>query len=151
MGNTLRNANATWLLLGFAMYGVVELVAGWRWQLLLRVQGIELGWFRLFSLLVIGVFFNFFIPGGTGGDVVKIFYLLKETPGKRTAALLSVLVDRLVGLIALTVFAAVLIAANWPWLMSSTHVAKYVWPALIILGGSFVGLLVSYVLTIRGW
>jgi uncharacterized protein (TIRG00374 family) len=72
MANTLSNANFNWLFLGFAMYGVVELVAGWRWQLLLRVQGIELGWFRVFSLLVIGVFYNFFIPGGTGGDVVKI-------------------------------------------------------------------------------
>jgi glycosyltransferase 2 family protein len=151
MAATLGNANATWLFFGFAMYGAVELVAGWRWQLLLRVQGIHLGWFRVFSLLLIGVFFNFFIPGGTGGDVVKIFYLLKETPGKRTVALLSVLVDRLIGLIALTVFAAVLIATNWPWLMSSAHVAKYVWPALIILGSSFLGLHGSYVITSRGW
>ena len=89
MASTLRNANASWLLLGFVMYGLVELVAGWRWRMLLRVQGIDLGWFRIFSLLLIGVFFNFFIPGGTGGDVVKIYYLLKETPGKahRRAAL----------------------------------------------------------------
>jgi uncharacterized protein (TIRG00374 family) len=151
MAETLRNANAAWLFLGFAMYGVVELVAGWRWQLLLRVQGIELGWIRLFFLLLIGVFFNFFIPGGTGGDVIKIFYLLKETPGKRTVALLSVLVDRLVGLIALTVFAAVLIAANWQWLMASQEVAKYVWPALIILGASFMGLHGTYIMTSRGW
>ncbi|MDR3404412.1 MAG: lysylphosphatidylglycerol synthase transmembrane domain-containing protein [Chthoniobacter sp.] len=151
MAVTLRNANGSWLFLGFVMYGVVELVAGWRWQILLRVQGIDLGWFRLFSLLLIGVFFNFFIPGGTGGDVVKIFYLLKETPGKRTVALLSVLVDRLVGLIALTVFAAVLIAADWQWLMSSTEVSKYVWPALIILGASFAGLHGAYLVTHRGW
>jgi len=148
---TLRQADAGWLLLGFAMYGVVELVAGWRWQILLRVQGIELSWFRVFSLLVIGVFFNFFIPGGTGGDVIKIFYLLKETPGKRTVALLSVLVDRLIGLIALTVLAAVLIAADWQWLMSSPQVSKYVWPALIILGASFMGLHGSYIMTSRGW
>jgi len=151
MADTLRTANATWLVLGFAMYGFVELIAGWRWQLLLRVQGIELSRFRLISLLLIGVFFNFFIPGGTGGDVIKIFYLLKETPGKRTVALLSVLVDRLIGLIALTVFAGVLIALNWHWLMKSTEVAQYVWPALIILGASFLGLHASYVVTSRGW
>jgi uncharacterized protein (TIRG00374 family) len=151
MAETLRNANGWWLFLGFAMYGLVELIAGWRWQMLLRVQGIDLGWFRIFSLLLIGVFFNFFIPGGTGGDVIKIFYLLKETPGKRTVALLSVLVDRLVGLIALSVFAAVLIAAGWQWLMSSAEVAKYVWPAIIILGASFIGLHGTYIMTSRGW
>jgi uncharacterized protein (TIRG00374 family) len=151
MADTLRNADISWLFLGFAMYGAVELIAGWRWQLLLRVQGIDLGWFRIFSLLLIGVFFNFFIPGGTGGDVIKIFYLLKETPGKRTVALLSVLVDRLIGLIALTVFAGVLIALNWHWLMKSTEVAEYVWPALIILGASIIGLHGSYIVTSRGW
>lgn len=151
MAATLRNADAKWLFFGFAMYGVVELIAGWRWQLLLRVQGIDLGWFRIFSLLLIGVFFNFLIPGGTGGDVVKIYYLLKETPGKRTVALLSVLVDRLIGLIALTIFAAVLIAANWHWLMSSPQVAKCVWPALVILGASLLGLHGSYIVTSRGW
>jgi uncharacterized protein (TIRG00374 family) len=147
----LRNANVAWLLLGFAMYGVVELIAGWRWQLLLRVQGISLGWFRLFCLLLIGVFFNFIIPGGTGGDVIKLFYLLKETPGKRTVALLSVLVDRLIGLIALAVLAAVLTAASWQWLMSSPDVAKCTWPAIIILGASFMGLHGSYLITSRGW
>ena len=99
MAETLRSANGTWLFLGFLAYGGVELVAGWRWKILLRVQGIQLGWLRLFALLLIGVLFNFIVPGGTGGDLVKIFYLLKETPGKRTAALLSVLVDRLIGLI----------------------------------------------------
>ncbi|MEP6671058.1 MAG: lysylphosphatidylglycerol synthase transmembrane domain-containing protein [Chthoniobacter sp.] len=151
MATTLSNANPWWLFLGFAMYGVVEFFAGWRWQILLRVQGITLSWFRIFSLLLIGVFFNFFIPGGTGGDVIKIFYLLKETPGKRTVALLSVLVDRLVGLIALAVFAAVLIAADWQWLMSSTEVSRYVWPALFILGSSFAGLHGAYLVTSRGW
>jgi uncharacterized membrane protein YbhN (UPF0104 family) len=115
------------------------------------VQGIELGWLRIFSLLLIGVFFNFFIPGGTGGDVVKIFYLLKETPGKRTVALLSVLVDRIIGLMALVVFAAVMIAANWQWLMSSSEVERYVWPAIIVLAASFMGLHGSYLITSRGW
>ena len=151
MVDILARANPIWLLAGFACYGAVELIAGWRWQILLRVQGIELGWFRLFSLLLIGVFFNFFIPGGTGGDVIKIFYLLKETPGKRTAALLSVLVDRLIGLVALTAFAGVLILINWNWLMASADVAKYVWPALIILGSSLIGLHGSYIVTRYGW
>jgi hypothetical protein len=133
------------------MYGAVEIVAGWRWQLLLRVQGIYLSWVRIFALLLIGVFFNFLIPGGTGGDVIKIFYLLKETPGKRTAALLSVLVDRLVGLMALTVLAGVLIFANWHWIMSSPVASKYVWSAIVILGASLMGLHASYIVTKYGW
>ena len=76
MANALANADKLWLLAGIAVYGLVELVAGVRWQLLLRIQGIDLSWSRVFKLLLIGVFFNFFIPGGTGGDVVKTFFLL---------------------------------------------------------------------------
>jgi len=151
MGYTLSRANPIWLLAGFAMYGAVEIVAGWRWQLLLRVQGIDLSWVRLFGLLLIGVFFNFFIPGGTGGDVIKIFYLLKETPGKRTAALLSVLVDRLIGLVALSVLAAAFIFANWSWIMSSPLAAKYVWIAMAILASSLMGLHGSYIVTRYNW
>ncbi len=147
MAHALRQANRWWLLAGFAAYGVVEICSGVRWQLLLRVQGIVLSWGRVFMLLLIGVFFNFIIPGGTGGDVVKIFYLLKETPGQRSRALLSVLVDRLIGLFALIAMAGVLIATQWHWLLSSPDAAKYIWTALTILGAILAGLGVSFLLT----
>lgn len=147
MAHALGQANRWWLLAGIAAYGVVEICSGIRWQLLLRVQGIVLSWGRVFMLLIIGVFFNFIIPGGTGGDVVKVFYLLKETPGQRSRALLSVLVDRLIGLFALIAMAGVLIAAQWPWLVSSPDAVKYIWTALAILGALLAGLGVSFLLT----
>ena len=144
---TLRRADRGWLLLGFAAYGVAEIFAGVRWLLLLRVQQIHLGLVRLSALLLIGVFFNFFIPGGTGGDVVKIFYLLKETPGRRTAALLSVLMDRLVGLLALIVLAAVFIGLRWHWLTATPATARAVWTTLAILGASLGGIAFSFLLS----
>ena len=147
MAHALGKADRWWLLAGFGAYGVVEICAGVRWQLLLRVQGIALSWARVFMLLLIGVFFNFIIPGGTGGDVVKIFYLLKETPGRRTQALLAVLVDRLIGLFALIAMAGVLIAAQWHWLVSVPGTVSYIWTALVILGGSLAALGVSFLLT----
>ena len=147
MARALGNADPLWLLAGIAIYGVVEIIAGVRWQLLLRVQGIDLSWARVFMLLLIGLFFNFFIPGGTGGDLVKVFYLLKETPGKGAPALLSVLVDRLIGLLALILLAGALIATQWHWLMSSPATEKWVWTALAILGGSVVSIGPSFVLT----
>lgn len=147
MAHALRQANRWWLLAGFVTYGLVEFLSGIRWQLLLRVQGVVLSWARLFQLVIIGVFFNFFIPGGTGGDVVKVFYLLKETPGQRTRALLSVLVDRLIGFVALIAIAGVIIAAQWHWLRSSPAAVKYLWIALAILGSLLAGLGVSFLLT----
>ncbi len=146
----LSHANAFWLLMGIAAYGVVELISAVRWQWLLRVQGIDLGWSRVFLLTLIGVFFNFFIPGGTGGDVVKIFYLLKETPGQRALALLSVFVDRIVGLLALALVAGVVLATQWSWLTSTTETARYAWPAVFIYVFTIGGIHFSWLVTKRG-
>ena len=143
----LRNAHPQWLLIGFAFCGTVELIAGLRWRLLLRVQSIDLGWRRVFTLLMIGVFFNFFVPGGTGGDMVKIFYLLKETPRRRAHALLSVLVDRLVGLFSLIALGSFFLTMHWHWLTDNPITARYVWPAVIILGCSCCGIAASFVIT----
>jgi uncharacterized membrane protein YbhN (UPF0104 family) len=147
MADALRKADRGWLLGGIVANGLVEFLSGIRWQLLLRVQGIALSWSRVTMLLLIGVFFNFIIPGGTGGDVAKVFYLLKETPGQRSQALLSVLVDRLFGLFALIVMAGVLIAAQWDWLHTAPGAAKYIWTAVAILAGSLAALGVSFLLT----
>lgn len=151
MAGSIANADRWWLLLGFATYGVVEVLGAVRWSILLRVQEIVLPRTRLVALLLIGVFFNFFIPGGTGGDVVKIFYLLKETPGKRGPALLSVLVDRLTGVLSLCLLAGILVFLRWDWVMSTPETRRFTWPALIILGSSLGGLHFTYMVTKHGW
>jgi uncharacterized protein (TIRG00374 family) len=147
MAAALSHANPLWLILGFAFYGAVELCAAVRWQILLRVQNVHLSWARTFALVMVGLFFNFFIPGGTGGDAVKIYYLLKETPGHRAGAVLSVLVDRLIGLCALILLAAALIAMKWSWLMSDPETAHWVAVTLVVLGGGLLFLATSFVIT----
>lgn len=147
MAELIGRANRWWLLLGFLTYGAVEIISGFRWHLLLRVQGISLGAARMVALVLIGLFFNFFIPGGTGGDVVKIYYLLKETPGKRGIALLSVVVDRIIGVVALGLIAIYFGATRWHWLMSSPETARYALPGLIILASSLAGLHFTYIIT----
>ena len=137
MLGAIRNASPLWLLLGIGVYGAVEVVAAVRWHLLLCVQGIRLPGTRLARLLMIGVFFNFFVPGGTGGDLVKTFYLLKETPGKAAQALLSVLVDRIIGVLALVILAGVFTGLRWDWLTAYPETARYTWAGLAILAISF--------------
>lgn len=144
MLQAIKNADGLWLFAGIACYGAVEAIGGLRWLYLLRVQGIRISPPRTFSLVLIGVFFNFVIPGGTGGDVVKTFFLLKETPGKGALALLSVLVDRLIGLFSLILLAGVLISMRWDWLTSSATTARFVWTALVVLGASTLLVLASF-------
>lgn len=101
MVNALHSANPVWLVPAFLCFGVVLVTSAFRWQLLLRVQGIALSWFRVWQLVMIGMFYNLFLPGGTGGDIVKVFYAVREAPRSKSGVLLSVVVDRLSGMFAL--------------------------------------------------
>src|SRR6266536_5389782 len=101
MAEALRHAHYSWVLVAILAYVVVEIAAAFRWHVLLKVQGIHLSFWRLSGLFLIGMFYNQFLPGGTGGDIIKSYYLLKETPDKKAGALLAVVFDRFIGLVAL--------------------------------------------------
>jgi len=151
MAEILRGARPLWLAAGLLTYGIVELLSAWRWHLLLKVQDIHLPKIRVLQLTMIGVFFNYLVPGGTGGDLVKGFYLLKETTGRSAAALLSVLMDRLLGLFTLILMAGALSLVRWQWLTSTPQTAGYAWIGLGILAASLFALLLSIAATAFGW
>ncbi|MBI3097068.1 MAG: flippase-like domain-containing protein [Planctomycetes bacterium] len=97
-------------LLFYALFIIPIVVDIWRWQILLRVQGIAVGFWRALQLTWIGLFASAFLPGITGGDVVKAVLVARSTHSRRTAAVLSVFLDRVVGLVALAFLAGVILA-----------------------------------------
>ncbi|XHR28122.1 MAG: lysylphosphatidylglycerol synthase transmembrane domain-containing protein [Chthoniobacteraceae bacterium] len=143
----LSHADLGWLATAFGCFAVVEVAGITRWQILLRVQGIHIGWWRLAALFLIGVLFNPFLPGGTGGDVAKIFYLLKETPERKPAAMLAVLMDRLIGLFGVIVIAGLVIALRYQWLTQTSATATLLYTLLAIFAGSLGFIVVSFAVT----
>jgi uncharacterized protein (TIRG00374 family) len=141
MAVAIRDADYRWIGAAIIAYVIVEFAAVVRWQILLKVQGINLSNMRIAGLFIIGMFYNQFLPGGTGGDVVKTYLLWKETPGKKPGALLAVLFDRMIGLIALIIITGVLIFLRYGWLTSKPATSPYVWLVLAVFGASvlFVG------------
>ncbi len=103
--------NPVWFLLAVACVGVVCCFGILRWQLILRVQGLELKFARVTSIFFIGQFFNAFMLGATGGDVVKAWYVAHDTHHKKAEAVTAVVVDRLIGLLSLFLIAIVMMAA----------------------------------------
>ena len=96
---------------------------------------------------MIGMFYNQFLPGGTGGDIIKSYLLLKETPGKATGALLAVVFDRLVGLVALITITGTLICLRDQWLTQLPETRHLVWLFLAVLGSAVLMLLTSFVVS----
>ncbi len=83
-----------------------------RWRLVLRVQGLNLPWSRACEISLVAHFFNSFLLGSTGGDLMKAYYAARETSHKKTEAVVTVVVDRLIGLWAMLLFASLMMIPN---------------------------------------
>jgi hypothetical protein len=138
IAHALKESDYSWLLLGWVCYGAVELLATVRWQMLLRVQGIHLGWLRTGGILMVGLFFNMFLPGLIGGDVMRLYYVFKQTRERRTRATLSVAMDRLLGLLSIVLLAAIAIIWRFEWLKRSAATLHITYLALGLLAGGFL-------------
>ncbi len=80
-------------------------LASERWRVLINSQSLKTSRWPVFKLTLIGSFFNFAMPGGVGGDVIKAFYFTRENPGTKVIAVTSVLIDRVMGLFAMVLMA----------------------------------------------
>ncbi len=101
---TLADADVPLLLAGFVLMGGIFPLQAYRWLILMRCRGLAVRYFKAFRLTMVGVFFNFCMPGTTGGDVVKAYYAAKGS-GKRGEAVMSVVFDRISGLVGLVLLA----------------------------------------------
>ena len=147
MAEAIRNADYRWVGIGILAYVVVEIAAAFRWHVLLKVQKIHLTLPRLTGLFFIGMFYNQFLPGGTGGDIMKSYYLLKETPDKKAGALLAVVFDRFIGLVALVAITATLIGLRYDFLSQKPETRNLLWLLLFLLGTSVAFLLATFVIS----
>ncbi|MGI8437316.1 MAG: lysylphosphatidylglycerol synthase transmembrane domain-containing protein [Chthoniobacterales bacterium] len=147
MGVALRNANYSWIVAAIFAYMLVELAAGVRWQILLKVQRINLSLPRVSGLFFIGMFYNQFLPGGTGGDIIKTYLLLKEAPSKKMGALLAVMFDRLIGLVGLITITGCLIALRYDFLSQTPETKQLLFGLLIILGSAVLALVTTFVIS----
>src|SRR5437660_6288443 len=136
-----------WVLFFSVYYVVVMLTELFRWLILLKVQNIYLSVPRLTGLFFIGLFYNQFLPGGTGGDIIKSYYLLQETPDRKAGALLAVVFDRFIGLVALVAITATLITLRYDFLSQKPETRNLLWLLLTLLGASITFLAATFVIS----
>jgi len=85
---------------------------GVRWWYLMRRESLGVGLWATIRLMYVGHFFNFFLPGATGGDVIRAYLVTRRTTA-RTVAVATVLLDRFVGLAGMSALAGVMALATW--------------------------------------
>jgi uncharacterized membrane protein YbhN (UPF0104 family) len=115
-------------------------LTGLRWLLLLRVQGSTVGAAAAIGITWFGVLANQVLPASVGGDAVRVLALLRRGEALGVA-LGTVLLDRLLALVAL----ALVMAALLPWLLADTAG----WLAPLLTSGG-VALCLGLLLARRG-
>lgn len=131
-----HNLDPLLFALGAFCYFLTALIAGARWWWLLRVNGTDVSLVETLRYTWIGIFFNNVVPGATGGDVVKALYIMKRCPGHRVQVLMSVIVDRVLGLGSLALLGAVVVLFA---LDRFAEIAIGIWS--VIAGVGLVGLI----------
>jgi uncharacterized protein (TIRG00374 family) len=110
-----------------------------RWYFLVRALDLPFTMRDALRLGFLGYLFNFVSLGTVGGDLFKAVFLAREHRGQRTAAVATVLADRLVGLYALFLVAAGAILATGQWNAANEVVRDICRTTLAVAAGSTVG------------
>jgi hypothetical protein len=83
-----------------ALVALDRVVMIWRWVLLLRATGAPIDGLTAARIFLVSSFVGGFLPAGVGGDAARAWALSRHTD-RRSEAVASVAVDRVLGVIAL--------------------------------------------------
>ncbi|MFV1963838.1 MAG: lysylphosphatidylglycerol synthase transmembrane domain-containing protein [Pirellulaceae bacterium] len=111
-----------------------------RWHLLVRALDLTFRLRDAFRLGFLGFLLNFVSVGAVGGDLFKAFFIAREQPGRRTEAVATVVVDRIIGLFGLLLATSVAILLS-DLSASPTIVRTICRMTFIATGMGFVGML----------
>jgi glycosyltransferase 2 family protein len=125
-----QKINIGWFVASVISAGIPFFLGVVRWQWILQVQGLRVRLPRLYSIAFIGMFFNAFMLGSTGGDVIKAWYVAHETHHKKAEAVATVVVDRLIGLLVLFVITLVMMSIFYRRVFEDP---KLIWFSVITL------------------
>lgn len=96
-----QKANPAFFTLSVLIFIASQFVSVLRFNLFLRKVGIRISFETNSKLYLLGMFYNFFIPGGIGGDAYKA-YVLSRSYNKSLKSLGQIVfLDRFIGLVAI--------------------------------------------------
>lgn len=117
--DSFKNFQLIWLLPAVVILYAEMTACAFRWYCLLKMIRIDISFRAALSLTMRGYFCSLVLPGGAiGGDVAKIGMIAHAMQkGERFEPGLSILIDRIVGMIALFGTAILMIGADYKSLL----------------------------------
>ena len=112
VASRLSQIDLRWMALATLVLLMQTLLLTIRWQKIIGHCGTDLPLGELFRFSMIALFFNQTLPSSVGGDAMRIWLAGKQTNWRISAY--SVLIDRVVGVVAL----AILVTVCLPWTLT---------------------------------
>lgn len=138
---TLGQANPFYFGLAVILFVVSQIISVFRFNLFIRKVGVRIRFKTNLQLYLLGMFYNFFLPGGVGGDAYKAFALSKAQNKSLKKVGQIVFVERFLGILGIG-FCLCLLLLFLPFELS------YLWNMMVSLVG-FTGVFLVLKLIIR--
>ncbi|MFM8274905.1 MAG: YbhN family protein [Gemmata sp.] len=139
-----------WLAAAALLMATAAALQIYRWYLLVRALDLPFTVRNAYRLSLVGIFYNTFIPGSVGGDLVKAYFIAHAHPERKSRAVASVIADRAMGLFGLILFVAVLGSAAWaqgdPRINNNPDLQRIVRIMVAVASGMVLGFLLLGVL-----
>jgi hypothetical protein len=113
-----RPINIWPFLLACSLWCVSLLITFVRWYLLVRAQDLPFTLRNAIRLGLVSYYFNSILPGSVGGDILKAVAVAREQ-SRRTVAVATIVIDRVIGLWALAWVVA--LAGGIFWALGDPH------------------------------
>jgi len=95
---TIKDADSSWLIPAGIIFFALNFILLFRWRIIIQALELKVPFISVLNSFFIGLFFNLFLPSSTGGDIVKVLGLFRDTQEK-AKVVASVVFDRLSGFI----------------------------------------------------
>lgn len=102
---TIKSANIYLLIIAFSSNGLNIILRIHKWRIILAVQEIYVPFKILLTFSFTSSFFSIFLPTAYGGDIIRAYEVSKFS-NKKLESVTSILVDRVIGALALFLIAA---------------------------------------------
>jgi len=121
-----------WLLAALGVYALSAFGGALQWSWLLQRAGIRTSGLEIRRLYFIGLFFNNFLPANIGGDAYKIVDLGRQEK-RHLGVFTATALDRIIGLLALTLLAVLVLATAGVLDIPLPQMALLLVPLLLLL------------------
>ena len=97
----LRQVQPFWFFMALFLFTISHFLGSFQWWRMMKAQKLKISYRSALSFYFTGLFFNNLLVGGIGGDVYRMMDV-RRVAGNTTAAVSTVFMDRMAGLLVIS-------------------------------------------------